>query len=71
MISVRYRRGLELPEHELWLDPHDAKAFAFVSHAHSDHVAAHREVIVSRGTAALMRERARTDASGAFAAPHG
>jgi len=57
MISVRYRRGLELPEHELWLDPHDAKAFAFVSHAHSDHVAAHREVIVSRGTAALMRER--------------
>ena len=57
MISVRYQRGVELPEHSLWLDPHDPKPFAFVSHAHSDHLGAHREVIVSHGTAALMRER--------------
>jgi DNA ligase-1 len=57
MITVRYQRGVELPEHHLWLDPQDSKPFAFVSHAHSDHLGAHREVIVSRGTAALMRER--------------
>src|SRR6478609_5920649 len=57
MIPVRYHRGVELPDSGLWLDPHDPQALAFVSHAHSDHVAAHREVILSQGTSALMRER--------------
>ena len=57
MIDVRYHRGLELPAHELWLDPWEAKPRAFVSHAHSDHIAAHAEVITSRGTAQLMRAR--------------
>src|SRR5215212_254650 len=57
MISVRYHRGVELPDAGLWLDPHDPQLLAFVSHAHSDHLGAHREVIVSRGTSALMRER--------------
>ena len=57
MISVRYDRGLELPELGLWLDPADSKPFAFVSHAHSDHLGAHAEVIVSPGTSALMKAR--------------
>src|SRR5262245_28626810 len=57
MISVRYSRGVELPSLGLWLDPHDSKPFAFVSHAHSDHLGDHAEVIVSRGTSALMRAR--------------
>ncbi len=57
MIPVRYHRGVELPMAGLWLDPHDPQELAFVSHAHSDHLGAHREVIVSRGTSALMRER--------------
>jgi Cft2 family RNA processing exonuclease len=57
MISIRYQRGLELPEHGLWLDPQDARPFAFVSHAHSDHIARHAEVIASEGTARLMRAR--------------
>jgi len=57
MIAVRYQRGVELPELGLWLDPHDRQPFAFVSHAHSDHLGAHPEVIVSRGTSALMKER--------------
>jgi ATP-dependent DNA ligase I len=57
MIAVRYDRGVELPDFGLWLDPHDAKPFAFVSHAHSDHLGAHAEVILSRGTSALMKER--------------
>lgn len=59
MISIRYACGLELPAHGLWLDPRDPQPCAFVSHAHSDHIAAHREVIVSPGTAALLRERVR------------
>jgi len=57
MISVRFHRGIELPDFDLWLDPWDPKPRAFVSHAHSDHIGAHAEIIASHGTAQLMRER--------------
>src|SRR6266404_1907817 len=57
MIHVRYERGLYLPAQDLWLDPWDAKPFAFVSHAHSDHIAPHDEIIVSERTARLMQAR--------------
>ena len=57
MIQVRYERGVYLPDEDLWLDPWDRKPFAFVSHAHSDHIAAHDEVIVSERTARLMQAR--------------
>jgi DNA ligase-1 len=57
MIDVRYRRGIHLPAHDLWLDPADAQPFAFVSHAHSDHTANHAEVIASPGTLRLMQAR--------------
>lgn len=57
MLDLRYHRGLELPAHGLWLDPWDARPFAFVSHAHSDHVGQHQEIIASRGTATLMKAR--------------
>jgi DNA ligase 1 len=57
MIEVRYDRGVYLPQQGLWLDPWDAKRFAFVSHAHSDHIASHEEVIVSERAARLMQSR--------------
>jgi len=57
VIDVRYERGIFLPEQNLWLDPWDAKLLAFVSHAHSDHIAPHAEIIVSEGTARLMQAR--------------
>src|SRR4030095_13098472 len=38
VIEVRYERGVFLPQQNLWLDPWEAKDFAFVSHAHSDHI---------------------------------
>ncbi|HWN24721.1 MAG TPA: hypothetical protein VNN16_06400, partial [Candidatus Sulfotelmatobacter sp.] len=44
VIDIRYDRGVYLPEQDLWLDPRDAKRFAFVSHAHSDHIALHDEI---------------------------
>src|SRR5712691_3831606 len=56
-MDVRYERGAYLPGHDLWLDPWDAKRFAFVSHAHSDHIAPHDEIIVSERTASLMQAR--------------
>src|SRR5438874_10348459 len=57
MIEVRYERGVYLAQQGLWLDPWDAKPFAFVSHAHSDHIAPHEEIIVSERTARLMQAR--------------
>src|SRR5262249_36877658 len=59
MIEVRYERGVYLPQHHLWLDPWDAKRFAFVSHAHGDHIAPHAEISVSERTARLMQSRLR------------
>ncbi len=57
MIQVQYQRGVYLPTQDLWLDPWNAKRLAFVSHAHSDHIAAHEEIIVSERTARLMQAR--------------
>ena len=57
MIRVHYERGIYLPNENIWLDPWDPKPFAFVSHAHSDHIAAHEEIIVSERTARLMQAR--------------
>ena len=57
VIEVRYDRGVYLPSENLWLDPWDRKPFAFVSHAHSDHIAPHDEIIVSERTARLMQAR--------------
>jgi Cft2 family RNA processing exonuclease len=50
--------GVELPGLGLWLDPQRARAgHVFVSHAHSDHIAAHQEVLLTEPTAWLMRHR--------------
>jgi DNA ligase-1 len=57
MIEVRYQRGLHLPELDLWLDPWDAKPWAFVSHAHADHFARHESALCSTVTASLIRSR--------------
>src|SRR6266513_5463103 len=57
MIDIRYERGVYLPQQDLCLDPRDAKRFAFVSHAHSDHIALHDEILVSERTARLMQTR--------------
>ena len=57
MIAVQYERGVYLPNENIWLDPSNARPFAFVSHAHSDHIAPHDEIIVSERTARLMQAR--------------
>jgi len=63
MIAFRYERGVHLPGLDLWLDPWDEQRTAFVSHAHSDHIGNHREVILSTITAKLMTARLRETAS--------
>lgn len=60
-MEVRYHRGgIHLPEFGLWLDAHlpqQGPERVFVSHAHSDHTALHREIICSEATSSLMHAR--------------
>ena len=55
--DVQFRNGVWLPQVGWWLDAHAPVARSFVSHAHSDHIAAHREILCSAGTARLLRAR--------------
>jgi Cft2 family RNA processing exonuclease len=59
MIKVIYDRGIYLPELDLWLDPHIRRSTAFISHAHSDHIGKHQEVILTKSTAQYMAVRLR------------
>src|SRR6266576_5550665 len=61
MIEIHYERGIYLPQPDLWLDRGEAKRLAFVSHAHSDHIAPHEEIIVSERTARLLERRMQGD----------
>ena len=55
--DVQFRRGVWLPQIAWWLDAHDPVDRSFVSHAHFDHLAPHREILCSAGTARLMHTR--------------
>lgn len=57
LIEVRHRRGIHLPEADLWLDPRFPVDRAFVSHAHADHFARHRLSLGSAVTRELVRTR--------------
>jgi len=58
-VQVEFRRGVFLPGADLWLDPWEARETAFVSHAHSDHVAPHRKILCSAITATFLSQRFR------------
>ena len=64
LITVTHPRGIYLPEADLWLDPHFGKERAFVSHAHSDHVARHGLTICTEITHQLMVVRKAAKKSG-------
>jgi len=55
-----HQGGIFLPKINLWLDAHEPRTGperVFISHAHSDHIESHREVILSAPTARLMQAR--------------
>jgi Cft2 family RNA processing exonuclease len=52
---IELDHGIRLKETPLWLDATRVKDWSFVSHAHADHVAAHRNIICSPNTASLFR----------------
>lgn len=57
----RFERGaVHFPELALWLDAHDSRGadeWAVVTHAHSDHIARHKRVILTGPTARLLHQR--------------
>ncbi|PTX94308.1 ATP-dependent DNA ligase [Opitutus sp. ER46] len=55
--QVEFRAGVWLPQIDWWLDAHFPKPRSFVSHAHSDHIAPHGEILCSAGTSRLMQAR--------------
>jgi DNA ligase-1 len=55
--QVEFRAGVWLPQIGWWLDAHFPQERAFVSHAHSDHIAPHGEILCSLGTSRLMQAR--------------
>lgn len=57
LIQVTHPNGIYLPEADLWLDPHFGGKRAFISHAHSDHVARHEMTFCSEVTRDLMKTR--------------
>ncbi len=50
-------KSIYLPQIDLWCDAHVPVPCSFVSHAHFDHLAAHRKIITSEGTRRLMATR--------------
>ncbi len=52
--QIEFRAGVRLPQLGWWLDAHFPQTRSFVSHAHSDHIAAHGEILCSAGTARLI-----------------
>ncbi|MDB6137939.1 MAG: ligase, partial [Verrucomicrobiaceae bacterium] len=58
LIEVTHSQGaIYLPEMDFWLDPHHGADFAFISHAHADHVAKHQFTLCSPLTHRLMQAR--------------
>lgn len=55
--EIRQSRGVHLPQIGWWLDAQKAQPRSFISHAHSDHIGPHREIVATRATASLVRLR--------------
>ena len=72
--EVHHRKGVWLPQVGWWLDAQTRTARSFVSHAHGDHIARHREILCTAATARLMHARLpgkREETVLPFGRPHG
>jgi len=55
--EVHHRKGVWLPQIGWWLDAQMRTHRSFVSHAHGDHIARHREILCTATTARMMHAR--------------
>lgn len=56
-IPLETKDGLYLPDLDLWLDSHRVKENGFISHAHADHFARHKNIFCSEETAHILKAR--------------
>jgi Cft2 family RNA processing exonuclease len=59
VLPFHYERGVRLSEADLWLDPHNRRSVAYVSHGHSDHCLPHGHALATPATAEFYRLRTR------------
>ncbi|MCH7605726.1 MAG: MBL fold metallo-hydrolase [Chloroflexi bacterium] len=55
-MQVVFKRGVYLPELDLWLDSLRQRETSLISHAHSDHTARHRRPILTPNTRLLLSD---------------
>lgn len=55
--EIHSRKGLWLPQIGWWLDAQTSQPRSIVTHAHSDHIARHREVVCTRPTSLFLARR--------------
>ena len=55
--EVNFRKGVWLPQVGWWLDAQARAERSFVTHAHSDHIARHKELICTPATARFLHAR--------------
>lgn len=55
-MEVGFKRGVYLPELDLWLDSLRRREFGLISHAHSDHTARHSRPVLTRNTGLLLSD---------------
>jgi Cft2 family RNA processing exonuclease len=55
--EVTFRKGVWLPQVGWWLDAQARAERSFVTHAHSDHIARHKEIICTPATARFLHAR--------------
>ena len=54
---IEVNDGIRVKDMDLWLDAARKKKLSFISHAHSDHIRNHEEIITSENTARLLLNR--------------
>jgi len=54
---IEYRNGIHIKDTLFWLDARKKTDFSFISHAHIDHVARHKEILATEETSALYQHR--------------
>lgn len=56
LLDVVFDRGVYLPSLDLWLDSKKKREEGYISHAHSDHTAAHGKAVLTGATSILLRK---------------
>lgn len=57
VFMIEFNKGIRVVGTDLWLDSTKARPLGFISHAHGDHTARHKQVLSTPATWALCRKR--------------